>query len=72
MRQFRVVRPIPANDLDRYVVNLELAIPRFREAARIYRASHRMEEADHAARGASIIMEKLRKAVAMRAAASNG
>ena len=37
-----------ANDLDRCMANLELALPHFREAARIYRAVNHIDKADQA------------------------
>ena len=48
----RAARASAADDLDRCVANMELAIPRFREAGRIYRAINRMDEADDATRAA--------------------
>ena len=36
------------NDLDRCMVNLELALPHFRKAARVYRAINHMDRADEA------------------------
>ena len=35
-----------ANDLDRYVANLELALPHYREAARVYTTIHGVDDAD--------------------------
>ena len=45
----RAKRARAANDLDRTLANLELALPRYREADRIYRAIGRTDMADNAA-----------------------
>ena len=57
----RANRAIDAHDLDQSVANLELALPRYREAARIYRAINHMDKADEAARSAASIEEWLRQ-----------
>ena len=57
-----------ANDLDRCVANLELALPHYREAARIYREINHVDKADKAARDAEKI-EQLRLITIERAAA---
>ena len=67
--QRRAKRALDANDVDRCVANLELALPRYREAARIYRAVNRVDEADHTARRAIDIEEKLQQLAIVRAAA---
>ena len=54
----------PTHDVDREVVNLELALPRYREAARIYRAINRMDDANDAARHISIVEQAMRRAAA--------
>ena len=59
-----------ANDLDRCITNLELSLPRHREAARIYRANDDMEYADRAAQCAVKVEEWLR--AIERAAATRG
>ena len=46
----RAMRAHAAHDLDRYVANLQLALPHFREAARIYRLINHAERADLASR----------------------
>ena len=57
-----------AHDLDRCVANLELALPRYREAARIYLAINHVDMADQAARYAVIVEKLLRLVTATRAA----
>ena len=44
----RAIRAEDSNDLDRCMANLELALPHFREAARLYGANNHMEQADGA------------------------
>ena len=68
----RANRAQAVHELDREVANLELALPRCREAARIYRALNHVDHAESNVRNAIIIEEKLRKAVDERAAASRG
>ena len=60
----RARRAHDANDLDRLVANLELALPRYRESARIFRAVNRIDNAEHAARFA-VDVEKLRRQYAI-------
>ena len=43
---YRAKRARAVNDLDRLVANLELALPHFREAVRIFRAVNNMDKAD--------------------------
>ena len=62
----RARRAHDANDLDRCIANLELAIPRFREAARIYRAINHVENGDDAAHNVADMEERLRTATARR------
>ena len=64
----RARRAHAADDLDRCVANLELALPRYREAARIYRAINHVENAGNAARDAVRTEEKLQQIIASRAA----
>ena len=66
----RAVRAAAANDLNRCVTNLELALPRYREAIRIYRAANHVNSANNAARDMAKIEEELR--VAKRLAAARG
>ena len=60
-----------AHDLDRCVANLELALPRFREAARIYRAINRVDAADTVVREVAQVEMNLLNAI-VRAAATRG
>ena len=57
----RAKRAHAANDLDRFEANLALALPHLREAARIYRAVNRVEEADETARKVDYAEEHLRQ-----------
>ena len=68
----RANRAATANDLDRYVANLELALPHYREAVRIYRAINHMDMADEFAREVVRVEEELRRIVIERAAATRG
>ena len=68
----RAKRAQTANDLDRYVANLELALPHFREAVRIYRAINRVDKADQVASVVVKLEKELRQFVAIRAAAGRG
>ena len=64
----RAKRAHAANDLDRELANLELALPHFREAARIYRDVDRTDRADAAAQTAVQIEEELRRRITARIA----
>ena len=70
------MRARAANDLDRKCANLQLAIPHFAEAARIYRVINYGDDADVATQRAVDIEEALRQctiaAAAAAAAATNG
>ena len=57
----RAVRARAANDLDREVRNLELALPHFRESARIYQVINFMDSANTAVRNAVIIEKRLQQ-----------
>ena len=57
----RAIRAAAANDMERYVTNLELALPHFREAARIYQAINHMDGADRALRDVVDMENKLRQ-----------
>ena len=57
-----------AKDLDRQQSNLELALPHQVDAARIYRAIGRMENADTCARNVLNMEENLRRIAMYRAA----
>ena len=66
----RAARARTANDLERYVANLELALPHIRESARIYRILNRVDNADKIARTIIVVEERLRHAVTVRASAA--
>ena len=66
----RAMRARAANDLDRELSNLELALPHFREAARIFRAINQVDKTDSAARSVVEIEEELRQCTIDRAAAA--
>ena len=68
----RAKRAAAALDLDRHVANLELALPRYREAARIFRAINHVDSADKATRNAVNVEEWLQQAAAKKAAESKG
>ena len=64
----RAERAHAANDLDRYMANLELALPHHREAARIYGAVNHVDKADKALRVVARIEGKIRFVGLSRAA----
>ena len=71
----RANRARAANDLDRWLVNLELALPHYREAARIYRAINRLDTADETLGNIAQVEDQMRqiriaKAAAVAAAAA--
>ena len=66
----RATRAHAANDLDRELANLELALPHYREAARINRAVNRVDRADEAAQCVVQVEEELRQLRIARAAAT--
>ena len=66
----RAKRVHDVNDVDRFVANMELALPCYREAARIYRAIGRVEKADGATQRALDTEESLRKAAIIIATAA--
>ena len=68
----RSTKAYAANDLDQHVANLELALPHYREAARIYGAVNHVDMADMALRNVVDIEEKLRRAGIGRAAGARG
>ena len=68
----RAERAHAANDLDRCIANLELALPHYREAARIFRAINHVDNADRALRHAVEIEENIRQIEIARAAATRG
>ena len=57
----RARRAHAANDLDRELANLELALPHYREAARIFRANNHVDSADEAIRDVADTEEKIRQ-----------
>ena len=69
----RANRAHDANDLDRCMANLELALPHYREAARIFRANNHVDKADGVLRNIADVTEQIRQiGVAKAAAASRG
>ena len=66
----RAARAGTANDVDRYMANLELALPHYREAARIYRANNHMDKADEILRKVTQVEEKVRQIGITRATAA--
>ena len=64
----RADRALTINDLDRCAANLELALPHYREAARIDTAINHMDKADDARGKATAIEEKIRQIAVTRAA----
>ena len=57
-----------ANDLDRCVANLELALPHFRETIRIYKAVNRLDDAYGILHNIAKIEEKIQQIMITRAA----
>ena len=70
--QKRAKRAQAANDLDRCMANLELAVPHYHEASRIYRAINFTEYADEAHHHALHLEEIIRQIGITRAAAARG
>ena len=68
MYYYRAKRALAADDLDRYVTNLELAASQYRESARIYRAVNHMDSVDTAARCEREVHEELHLAILAKAA----
>ena len=67
----RANRVNDANDLDRFMAHLALALPHVREAARIYRANNHVDSADNALCTIAEIEERIRQiGVAKTAAAA--
>ena len=64
----RVNRARDANDLDREMANLELALPHYRETDRIYRAINHVDVADKAIHHISAIEQNIRRIGIARAA----
>ena len=61
MHKKRAKRAYAAHDLDRCIADLELALPRFREAARIYRAINQLNDASDGEEQLASIQDKLQK-----------
>ena len=57
----RAERAQAANDVARYMANLELALPHFCEAVRIYKAVNRLDDANESHHNVAKIEEKLRQ-----------
>ena len=57
----RARRAHAVNDLERYLANLELALPHFREAARIFQAINHMDSADRARHDVARVEENIRQ-----------
>ena len=66
----RAKRAQAFNDLDRRIANLDLALPHYREASRIFRAVNHVDAADRALRHAVEIEENIRQIGIARAAAT--
>ena len=66
----RAERAHAANDLNRVIANLELALPYYREAARIFSALNLLEKADESARNVVAVEKNIRKFTIARAAAA--
>ena len=64
----RANRAHSANDLDRCMANLELALPHYREAARIYRANNHGDRADRALRNVAQVEQNMQYIGITRAA----
>ena len=56
----RACKPQTDKDLDRWLVNLEKAVPYFREAGRIYREINQVDSADQTAKSVTEIEEHIR------------
>ena len=68
----RAARVHAANDLDRCMANLELALPHYSEAVRIYRANNHVDDADKNQRTVTEIEEMIQQIGTARAAAAAG
>ena len=66
----RARRALAANDLDRCLANLELALPHHHEAARIFRAINHGEKADNVLRDIASTEENIRQIRIDKAAAA--
>ena len=68
----RAVGAQAANDLDRCIANLDLALPHYREAARIYRAVNHVDAADRTLRIVVEFEKNIRQIGIAKAAATRG
>ena len=68
----RARRSVAANDLDRELVNLELALSHSREAVRVYRAINHVDKAEDAAQRITQIEERIRNIRPAAASAIRG
>ena len=68
--QNRAFRAEAANNLDRCIADLELALPHFRDAARIFRAINHVDKAETALRSIAVVEKKIRQITITRAAAT--
>ena len=68
----RAVRAQTVNDLDRSMANMELALPRCREAARIYRDNNHVDNADKALRTINKVEEYIQLIEVAKAVAAAG
>ena len=66
----RAARAQVANDLDRCMANLELALPHYREAARIFSAINHVDNADRAVRCVVNVEKNIRQIGIARATAA--
>ena len=66
----RADRAQAANDLDRSIANLELALPHYREASRIYSSINHVDAADRTLRIVVEVEEKIRQLGIARASAA--
>ena len=64
----RVRRAVAANDADRCMANLELALPHYRESARIHRAINHLDSADISLQKVAHVEENMRQIGIFRAA----
>ena len=63
----RAIRALNAEDLDRCMANLELALTHFRETVRIYRINNHVESADRALQDVTHTEESIRQVRILRA-----
>ena len=69
---YRASRARSANDLDRCLADTELALPHYRETARIYRAINHVDTADSILRDVAETEESIRLMEIARATANRG